>query len=815
VKISLEWVGDYVDLPDGLSPTELARELTLKTVEVEDITDPGAALANVVAGVIETAAPFGDRGRSLVACRVADDTVIPVVSDQAALTPGTLVAVALPGAELSVETGRPLTVSAVTIEGRRSEGIICSPASLGLQRLFADQQADVVLDLRETRAIVGMPLVEVLGYNDAILEVDNKSLTNRPDLWGHYGIAREFATIYDLTLRPLDSVALPGPATARLIGHVDSDVCQRFTAVEFTINSGAGKAPLWLRSRLARIDQATVSLCVDLSNYVMFTTGQPTHAYDADKVTLPLSAARAKSQRKLKLLDGTTVGVTDGTPVIEDAAGAVALAGIMGGADSAVSSETRHYVLEAATFRAQPVRLASQRLGVRTEASARYEKSLDTQRVDVAVGLFWHLLRSSGADSEVIAGQDMTLAETQPAQVSVRHDFLAVRIGVPLDHKEITQTLSALGFSQLDDGQVLHLSAPTWRSTGDISRKEDIVEEVARIHGYDALPTSELTITLRSARSRQTRPVDRVVRETLASRAGLREVVTYPWVSDAMLAAVGMTREGTVRFDGAPSPEHDTLRRSLIPNLLEAAARNVRYGDSVRIFEVGTVFPGGPLVPFGDGFEPMPVQRQMLAGVLTGADGLLLFRQAKGILDDLTRSGQLTPVSFAPAVRRVAGVPASWADVSARAIITVGDGTPTGTLGLLGTRARRLAHMGDVQAACFELDLGHLARHTSRDNKFEPLPDLPEADFDLSVVVPDSTPWDQVSQVARRADPLVHRVTFSGEFRGAWVPDNHRSLTLRITLRPTNATLTAQVIGGSRARVLNALAEQVGARLRS
>ena len=805
MKISLEWIRDYVDLPDGLSPTELAHDLTLKTVEVEEVVDAGAALAKVVVGAVESVDRFGDRGQMAVTCRIDDRSAVPVVSAAPNLAPGMQVAVALPGARLTTaDTVR--TVSAVTVAGRPSEGVICTPANLGLQGLFPYTDKTAALDLSDLPAPPGTSLASAIGFDDAILEIDNKSLSNRPDLWGHYGIARELATIYELPLRPLPTAPRPGPSS-KLIGELDGTVCRRFAAVAIEDDDVAGPAPLWLRSRLARTGQGSIDLYVDLSAYVMFAVGQPSHVYDADRIGLPLSVRTVDGPGRLKLLDGTAVELGPGIPVIADAAGPVGLAGVMGGDGSKVGPHTRRYLLEAATFRPQPIRRSSQRLGLRTEASARYEKALDTQRVDAALDLFLHLLREIAPTATVTVAQDVTLDPTTPAQVAVGLDYLSTRIGTVLDAKEIEQTLDSLGFSIDLDANVLRTVAPSWRSTGDITLPPDIVEEVARIHGYDNLPVTSPAVVLQPPRALGARPVDRVVRETLATRAAMQEVVTYPWVSDAMLMAVGVDKADTVRFDGAPAPDHDSLRPSLVPNLIEATRENLRFVAEVDIFEVGTVFHRPPDTLDTAGTEPLPQLVQMLAGIMTGSDGAVLFRRAKGVLEQLSRIGHLTALDFVP------GDTAVWADASARVAITA-KGEVIGTLGLLTKRARRLAGLDVAQAACFELDLGGVSAHTSRDNTFEALPELPEADFDLSVVTADSMPWARIADVAEHADPLVHRVAFVDEFRGSWVPAGRRSVTLRVTLRPMDATLTTETINASRSRVITALAERADAHLR-
>lgn len=682
MKISLEWLSDYVDLPAGVSVKELAHQLTLKTVEVEEIT-----------------------------------------------------------------------------------------------------------------AVNG----------DTILEIDNKSLTNRPDLWGHYGIARELAAIYGLSLRPLSAATYPTPSDG-LVGWPDPEVCTRFAAVAFA--AGTHQTPDWIRERLTRIGESLVHPLVDLSNYVMFTTGQPTHVYDADKVMLPLTAATAAEAGELTLLNEESVKLDTGFPVIRDNGDVVAAAGVMGGDGSAVGPDSRRFVLEAATFRPQPVRRASQRLGLRTDASARYEKGLDTQRVDEALGLFLHLLPQVAPGVEVTGIQDVCVESTRQATVDIDRGFMVDRIGEDLGDDTVHTTLRSLGFGTEQDGDRFHVTVPTWRSTGDVSMRHDIVEEVARIYGYDRLIVAETSVALKPVRSLHRRGLDREIREQLALRAGLQEVITYPWAADHLLSATGHDKNQTVLFDGATAPDRDSLRPSLLPNLLEAVASNLRYQASVDIFEIGTVFSAASWSPYQGTYELMPEQRQMLGVALAGPDGVDLFRRLKGIIETVSRRSHLVDLAFG-------GDPdAVWADPSARLGIRAGD-KEAGTLALLTPRLRRQVGIDHVQVAYAEIDLGSLEAHPSRENRFEQVPELPSTGFDLSLVVADAVTWAQVERVTATVDDLISEVGYVGEYRGSWVPGAHRSLSLRVVLQPSQTTLTAERVGTIRTKVLEVLERELGARPRT
>lgn len=681
MKVSLEWLSDFVDLPAGMGPAELAHQLTLKTVEVEDV---------------------------------------------------------------------------LQIDG------------------------------------------------DVVFEIDNKSLTNRPDLWGHLGIAREFAAIYGLPLRSLPSMSRPA-AVEGLVESINPALCTRFAAVEFSTDACA--TPDWMRNRLARIEEASVHSLVDLANYVMFTVGQPTHVYDADRVSLPLSAGLTTDASTFKLLSGQSVNLDAQSPVIRDTREIIGVAGVMGGAASAVQPGSRRFLLEAASFRPQVIRRASQRLGVRTEASVRYEKSLDTQRVDLAVDLFLHLLPQVAPAATVAGMQNVLVEATRTVELAVDRQFLLNRIGEDLGDETIHATLRALGFTTADRGGDFLITAPTWRSTGDVSLPHDIVEEVARIYGYDRLAVAQTSVTLSTVRSLNRRSLDRDVREQLALRAGLQEVITYPWTTDHLLAAAGYDKEQTVRFEGASAPDRDSLRSSLLSNLLEAIASNLRYRLMFGIFEVGTVFNATEWAPYKGMYEVMPAQSLLLGVALVGDDGAALFRRAKGVLSMMRRYCHILDLCLE------GGTDAPWADLSARLGIRANN-RQVGTLGLLTPRTRRLAGIEGVQVAYTEIDLRHLSVHRSRDNRFEALSELPETDFDLSVVVADNVTWAAVETVVGGVDKLISAVTYVDEYRGSWVPDGHRSLTLRVVLRPADATLTADEIGRVRTRTLEVLGQEFGARLR-
>ncbi|MGL5866202.1 MAG: phenylalanine--tRNA ligase subunit beta [Dermatophilaceae bacterium] len=640
---------------------------------------------------------------------------------------------------------------------------------------------------------------------DVVLEIDNKSLTNRPDLWGHYGIAREFAAIYGLPLHPLPEFTLPEPS-GDLVGELDPTLCRRFSLLEFTADNTL-PTPGTVRRRLEHIGESTVNLLVDLSNYVMFAVGQPNHVWDSAKIRLPVGATFSAQPTRLALVAGEDVEITSPVPVIGDAVGIIGLAGSLGGQRSSVCPASTRFLLETATFNAQPVRRASQQLGLRTEASARYEKGLDTQRVDASIALFLTLLREADPASRAHRFQDVVGQPTPVLDITVERSFLDRRIGITLTDTEITQTLTALGFQTALTADAVQATVPSWRATGDVSLPHDVLEELARIHGYDQLPSAQTSIVLAPVRSLKSQPLDRSMREELALRGGLQEVVTYPWVHDEMLEVVGHPKERTILFEGASSPDHNAMRPLLLPNLLEAIESNLRYRKQFGIFELGTVFPEGPWEPAPTGREELPEMPKSLALALVGPAGEMLFRQAKGHLEALRRRCFLDDLALEGSTE------APWAERTARLAISAG-GVQVGSLGLLRPQILRKAGIQGVMVAYAELDLTTLTAKASRDNAFVAIPDLPGSDFDLSLMVDDDITWDQIAARVVTVDDLIDSVSFVDEYRAPDLAESSRSITFRVRLQPRLSTLTRDDISRVRSELMRRMEQEFGAALR-
>lgn len=683
--------------------------------------------------------------------------------------------------------------------------------SLEWLRDYVDLPADLpVGDLMHDLTMTTVEVESATAVDgDTVLEIDNKSLTNRPDLWGHYGIARELAAIYKRPLKPLLDAGSPVPASrppaAPLVGAIDPE-CRRFTATRFS-NVRASASPAWLRSRLARVGQNSFNLWVDLTNYVMLDTGQPMHAYDAQALALPLGTRMARNGERARLLNGEEYELAEGMLAIVDARAIVGVAGVMGGLDSSVTDRTTEVVLECANFDPLTIRRASRRLNLRTEASSRFEKGIDTPRIDLAVAKFVTLVRTLQPEAVIESSADVCRAATEPVTVTTSLDYLEGRLGAALPEAKVVRGLESLGFGVTMRGRELDVAVPTWRATGDVSGPHDLLEEIARLEGYDnfAFVPAEVALVAKTLDARA--QFERRLRDFVTLTGGMQEVVTYPWAKREFLDAAGVDASRAPKLHAAPSPDQDTVRPSLIPNLLEAVAQNLGFFDSFRIFEFGRVFPGG--TASGDHQdEQLPVQPRHLAGALAGPDAAALFREAQGLLEMLPRVTHGAPMTM-----EAAGGPA-WADATARIALMGPDG-PVGTLAVVTKRARRLAGIKRGELVMFEIDADALAPLPSRDNRFDPIESYPQADVDISLLFDVSTPWRMIAAAAAASGGEVREVAFVDDYRGKGVPDGRKSITLRLRIGVAGRTLRSEEINAIAGRARAELRAQLGAEERS
>lgn len=806
MKVSLNWVKKYIDIPAELTNSQIAYDLTMRTVEVEDVVDTAEKFHDIVVGKITAvnAHPNADKLRiCMVDIGESDD--VQIVCGGSNLYEGEKVVVSKPGAEVYWHGESELMkIKETKMRGVASYGMICGAEEVYLEDLYHADDPTVIVDLGDIDATPGQNIADVIGMNDTVLEIDNKSLTNRPDLWGHYGIARELAAIYKLPLRPLDELVVPEGLREYEVEIDCTEKCYRYACLEIR-NLSVKDSPLWMKTAIINGGMRPINAIVDITNYIMLSVGQPTHAFDRTHVTGEKIVVRnAKSDEKLELLDGENIELTHEDLVICDIEGPIALAGIRGGKKDSILDDTIDVVLEVANFTAGAIRNTGKRFDEKTDASIRYEKGIDTQRVDQGLALGIKLFKEIFPEAEFTAFKDVNPVETKRAEVDVTKAFLDTRLGKVLDDNEISDTLSRLGFDVEFKNGVFHTVAPTWRSTGDISMRDDVLGEIARLVGYENFEAKPLPVNFENAVHQIEMDLNRHLREHLAFRCGFNEIFTYPWIDEKYIKAAKIDMAKGVRLATPPAPELATLRQSLVPGALEAVVKNLRYYDEFKIFEVAEVFEKGEFHPSSED-ETLPIHKLMLTGAVVGKDAKSLFFDAKGVVESLPRYCHMNGYQFKQVEKP------SWADSEVYLNILNDDKEIVGSLGLVSVATLSDAGVKKASAAVFELDVKKLVPFTSRTNEFEHLPQFPLVEEDLSLLADEDVKWEDIYEAIKY---MAKEVSFIEEYRGSQIPEGKKSIMIRIKLGNDDSTMTAKQIEKKTKNILTVLAKKTGVTLR-
>ena len=811
MKVSLNWIRDYVQLPADADLKKLAYDLTMSTVEVEDTIELAKQFDHMVVGVINTIEQHPNADKLRVCMTDIGGRVESIVCGGSNLREGMKVAVALPGSVCRWHgEGEPVEIKKSKLRGVDSYGMICGAVEIGLADLFPTKEEAHILDLSDFDAPAGTPLADALDLNDIILEIDNKSMTNRPDLWGHYGIAREIAALYDLPMKEFPHFDRNVANTSGF--HVtveDAERCPRYLSAQIE-GLSVKPAPYQMQSRIWKVGMRPINALVDITNYVMLATGQPTHAFDSDHIAGHVIVRRADEGEKLLLLNGKELALSGDDLVIADDAGVVGLAGVMGGAKDSILPETDKVILEVANFDAKGIRRTALRYDNRTEASARYEKAIDPERCDQALDLSMQLLGQLYPEMKVTGLVDEYPQHLKQAEIDVPLSWLERRLGKRLPPEEIRHKMELLGYGISFSGDNMHVVVPTWRSTGDVSIQADIMEEVARMYGYENFEAEPITTTFDGAINQLDKDLERRIKEYLAIRCGMQEIFTYPWMEESYVNAVLQSTEGILSLSTPPSPAERFVRSSLLPNLCKAVVKNERYFDEFSIFETAQVFRDENYTSPYDPREKLPSQRKNVAGafVTTDKDITALFRKAKGVVEMMARYVHMETLTFRQTEKPV------WADNVVWLNIYRGE-EKVGDLALLSKKVSMACGIKNLNVMLFQLDQDSLVPLKSRTNTFTHMAEYPMTDYDISLLLDGSVQWKDVLQtVGGIKSELLHGASFVDEYRGKQVPAGKKSLTLRLSIGSKEKTLTSSEIEEVASNVLNKIAKRFGAELR-
>ena len=811
MKVSLNWIKDYVDLPADMDLKRLAYDLTMSTVEVEDTIELAKQFDNMVVGRIKTIEQHPNADKLKVCKTDIGGEIKDIVCGGSNLAEGMKVAVALPGAMCKWHgEGEPVEIKKSKLRGVESYGMICGAVEIGLADLFPTKEEAHILDLSEFDAPAGTPLADALELNDIILEIDNKSMTNRPDLWGHYGIARELAALYHLPLKPIAPYKSDVGQGSLTVTVEDTERCPRYVAASIE-NLYVKPSTYQMQSRIWKVGMRPINALVDVTNYVMLATGQPTHAFDSDHIAGHIIVRRAAEGEKLLLLNGKELPLSTDDLVIADDAGAVGLAGVMGGAKDSILPETSRVILEVANFDAKGIRRTALRYDNRTEASARYEKAIDPERCDQALDLSMQLFGDLYPEMQVTGFVDAYPVPLKQAEIDVTLSWLERRLGKSLTPGDVKHKMELLGYQVTFDGDNMHVVVPTWRSTGDVSIKADIMEEVARMYGYENFEAAPITTSFDGAINQLDKDLERKIKEYLSFRCGMQEIFTYPWMDELYVNAVLQSTDGILSLSTPPSPAERFVRSSLLPNLCKAVVKNERYFDEFSIYETAQVFRDENYTTPYDPREKLPSQRKHVAGafVCGGKDVTTLFRKAKGVLEMMPRYTHMEGFTFKQVEKP------AWADNVVWLNVYLGE-ERIGDLALLSKKVSMECGIKNLNVMLFELDQDCLKPFRSRTNSFTHLPEYPMTEYDISVLLPGEVKWADIAQTVRGVkSELFHGAQFVDEYRGKQVPDGKKSVTVRLAIGSKEKTLTSAEIEDVANGVINKLVKRFGAELRS
>lgn len=791
MKISLNWIKEFTDLPSKYSAKELAGLLTLRTCEVEGYEEQKAQFSNMVVGkTIKTKPhPNADKLR-LVETDVGGGTVQIVCGGQN-LTEGMLVAVALPGAIVKWHGTEIVELKETKIRGEHSFGMICAGEEIGLpaapQNGITDLGALLAqFDIKPPK--IGMPLAQALGLDDTIFEIDNKSLTHRPDLWGHYGMAREFSAFLSKKLKPFaPKIKLSAGGEKITVKVEKAEICKRFLSV---IVSGVKveKSPVWLIKRLEAVGMRPVNNIVDITNYVMHELGHPMHAFDRKIVKTDKFVIRyARENEIIETLDHKKRRLSKEDALVTNGENALAIAGVMGGANSEINPNTTEIILEVATWNPVLIRKTSQRHALRTDAAQRFEKSLDPEIALLAFRRACELIAKLCPGAKFGQTADYYPKKDKPIAVLLDTEKAKNKIGSRITEKEMAAHLKALGFgvAKAKKGN-LKITVPSFRATKDINIEDDLVEEISRMHGYEKIVPALPNLPTKLPIVNTERVQKHRARQLLSLGLGFCETNHYSFYGSAEIKKCMLPEALHITPENPLTEDQTHLRISLLPNLLKSIALNLNSREEAKLYEIGRTYIKTE--------KYFPVEEKFICCVMVRPFGKLTTGAAhhdREIFYDGLGAAQTFLERFnAPAFTTQIpdGIP-PYAHPAKCAAIMIGNKE----IGIVyEIHPAVLKNFGiEKQCVAFEINFTKLVAQGQKDIAYRPIPRFPGIEIDVSILascrIEARTLQDLIKQ---SAGPLMADLKLIDTFEGAALGEGKKSFTFRILLQSPDRTLT-------------------------
>lgn len=802
MKLIKSWLKEYIPTLN-LETKELVNLITKHIVEVEGV-ESSSDVKNVVVGEVKEVSkhPGADK-LSLCVVDTGDASFRKIVCGASNIAKGQRVVVALPGAILP----GGFEIKEREVRGITSLGMICSEDELGLGD---NHNGIMVLPLD---AKVGESASKYLGKDsgEEVIEIENKSLTNRPDLFGHLGMAREVATISGLEFVSKDFEMPKLSSDLNIDVKVSSEKCNRYMAIAMDLK--VGPSPDWLKARVEALGLRSVNNVVDITNYVMFDSAQPLHAFDLDKLVkkgddVLIEVREAKEGESILVIDGKTYNLGSDNLVIADAKGPVALAGIMGGKNTEVGEDTKRIVLEVASFDGSSTRNTSMNLGLISESSVRYARNLSPWAVNLGVARATKLLAEL-ADAKIIGGSK----EYYPKPVSNKQITFSITsatkfIGQDIGIEKIKSILTSLGLEVLENGENISVNIPAIRS--DLNIPEDVYEEIARIYGYETIDRKYISGELVPPSENLSLYWDRMAK-TLLEGLGFNEVYNYSFTSGKLVASLGLDTNDMLKVKNAISPENEYMRMSLLPNMLTSVFKNLRYFDEFSLFEMGNVYYKTPKNEINDG---LPInEKTMLLGVVVRdytekQDSL--YKYVKGIVSVLTKKFGISSNNLK--FKRLDMESATF---------------HPGKTAIIEAFGKELGYVGEIHPAVldslkinskvgfFDFNFENLMLVANVIKDYDPISEHPSIERDAAFVVDkdinsEDIAWAIGETVGESARDIEHFDTYEGK----GIPKNKKSLAFRIIYRDPNRTLREEEVSDVHDKVISMLKTKFKAEMR-
>ncbi len=760
--LSMNWISDFVDL-SGLDRLELINKFSLSTAEVEnEIFFKGSDLSGIVVAEIMSVENHPESKKlHLLKVDAGEAELVDVVCGAPNVRVGMKTAFAKVGAKIG-----EIEISPRKLAGYLSCGMCCSEKELGLSD-NNDGIMDLDADLKN-----GTDLKDVFAIDDIVFEVDNKSLTNRPDLWGHYGIAREFAAIAGRELRPLDVVDLAQYASLpKLDVKIEDPLCYRYSALRFE-NISKHVSPMNMRIRLYYCGMRAINLLADLTNYLMLEMGQPMHAFDSRKVD-KIRIKRFDKPFKFQTLDEVERDIDENTLMICNSDTPVAIAGIMGGLDSEIVEDTSSLTLESATFDASSIRKSTVRLGHRTDASQRYEKSLDPEMTVPAIARFVKLLLDIDSGTVITSSlTDEYAFKYDNVELSFDKSFVDRYTGIEIENDRIVKTLSSLGFGVENEGNSFKVSVPSWRATKDVTMKADIIEEITRIYGYDNFAVNTAAVPLYPVRAAQEKTDEDRIKDILVHRFSLHETHSYVWAYYDEYKTLGIDIEPNIELVNATNPNIKTIRKSIVPTQLCQIKANTSYSSDFGIFEIGRTVDGLK----ADG---LCNERKKLAITLFSKtkDMEALYFELRDILAVVTDDIKHRELTFEKLDEK-----SSYKHTKNLNAIYC-NGVRLGEIGIANAQvSKKIDKKANIVFA--EIDVAEFAKIENASIKYEEPSRFPEIEIDLSFVSEKFAPIKAAIDAANCS--LIKKVSVVDTY----TDESGKSITVRMIFSDSEKTLT-------------------------